>query len=113
MDIRLTGHLLLRREVRLDLADIDPDHSWVRPLLDDPGDQIAFPPGELHERDIALGLAKSIEEHLLGSRRGDAPEAGGRVVVFANGDALLIDLGCVDDDVARLPIELDPGALGR
>ena len=65
-------------------------------LLHDAGDDVALAIGVLAERDVALGLAEALQDHLLGGLRGDAPEVLGRVLPLLE-----------DRDLFGLRVDLD------
>ena len=110
MDVLLARHLLLRREHGLDLAQVDEHHPRVVALLDDAGDQVALAPDVLAERDVVLGLAQPLQDHLPRGRRGDPAEVVRGVVELASPGAVLAGrLAGPDRDVPGLAVELDAG----
>ena len=79
----LAGHLLLHRQDRLQLADVDQDVLGVLALLDDAGDDVALAARVLAEGDLVLGVPQPLQDDLLGGGRGDPAEAGRGVVELA------------------------------
>ena len=70
-------------------------------------------PGVLLVLHLALGLANALQDDLLRSLRGDAPEVGGRVVPLAGDVALFVELLRDHADLAGLDVDLDERLLGR
>lgn len=75
--VGLGGYLLLRRQDRLDPSQVDQHVARVLALLDDTGDDLGLPPGELAQGDLVLGVPQPLQDDLLRRGRGDPPEPGG------------------------------------
>ena len=60
-------------------------------LLHHPGDDVAFPRGELAVDPLVLGVAESLQHHLAGGGRRDTSESLRGVVPFA--DELAVGVG--------------------
>ena len=122
--VALAVDLLGAREQRLHASEVDEHVVAVAGLLDDPGHDFADAVDVLLVHHLALGLADSLEDDLLGRLRGDAAEVLRRDVRPL--DERGVDVGPVDvevvvldEDVRRLavlgfePLELGDGALAR
>jgi hypothetical protein len=107
--VLLAGHLLFRRQDRLDRAEVDVHHAGVRPLLDDAGDDVALAALELAEDLVVADVAQALVDHLLGGEGGDAAEVARAVDGLADDLALFVSLDGEDGHVAGLAVELDPG----
>ena len=120
MDVPLPRYLLGEREDPLDAAEVDEDVPRVLALLDDAGDDVALPALEVAQDRLVLEVAQALDDHLAGRRRGDPAEPLRSVVELRTRLATLGPLAllrreqlallaCPDDDVAGLPVQLDPG----
>ena len=81
-------------------------------LLDDAGDQVPFPPLVELEHLLALGIAQSLHDDLLGRLGGDTAEIARGVLPFLRHVAVLVEILSVDGDLTRVGIDGDPGFLG-
>ena len=84
MLVVLPRHLLLRRQHRLDRAEVDEDVARVAALLDDARRRCRPPAAELAEDVLVLGVAQALQDDLPRGRRRDPAEAVGGVVALAH-----------------------------
>jgi len=105
--VLLARHLLLRRQDRLDGAEVDVHHARVGALLDHTGDDVALAALELAKHAVVADVAQPLVDDLLGGESGDATEVVGAIGHLAHHRAVLGELGDVHRDVTGLAVELD------
>ena len=88
----LAGHLLGRRQHRLDRAEVDVDHARVAALLHDAGDDVALAAEELAQHVLVLGVAQPLQDGLPSRGRGDPAEALRGVVPLPHQLAVIVEL---------------------
>ncbi len=93
------------------VAEIE-DAVTLVDLLDDGSDQVAFPSGVDVVYLFPLGVPQPLLDHLLGSLGSDPSEIVGGVFPLPNHVAVLIQLLCIDNDVAAVGIDHNAGLFG-
>ena len=87
--VALVRHLLGLRQQGFHFAKVKQGEPAVG-LLDDSRHDVAFAPGVLFVLPVALRLAHSLHEHLLGGLGGDPAEVGRSVIPLPHDIALVV-----------------------
>ncbi len=107
----LVGDALRGRHDRLGIAEIEHRIAMIA-ALHDAGDEVALPAFVQVVDLLALGIAQTLHDDLLGGRRGDATEVVRGVLPLVDDVAVLVELLAVHDDLAGVRVDGDPGLLG-
>src|SRR5258708_25821862 len=108
VQVALAGHLLGRRQYRLQLAQVYQDGPRVLALLDHSGHDVTLAARVLAERELVFRVAQPLQDDLASRGRGDTAEPGPRVVVFPRHGAVLGRLARPAGHVPAAPVDLDP-----
>ena len=107
MRVLLTGHLLFRRQDRLDRAEVDVNHPRVRTLLDHACDDVALATLELPQDVVVRDVAQPLVDDLFGRESPDPTEVARAVLPLADNLAVVVQLRHEDAHVPVLAVQGD------
>src|SRR5699024_2332526 len=107
------GDLFVRGQHGLDVAEVDLDHLRVPALLDGARGDLTLTALERAEQGFVLDIAQPLVDDLTGRLGGDAAEARGGVVDFADGVVVVVELHCEDAHFTGGLVECGAGVRPR
>jgi hypothetical protein len=99
----------VRGQHGFDVSDVDLDHLRVAALLDDARDDLTLTALEGAEQRLVLDIAQPLVDDLPGGLGGDAAEAGGGVVEFADRVVVVVELHGEDAHLTGGLVEFGAG----
>ena len=106
------GDALRRRHDGFGVAEVEDRVAMIR-LLHDAGDEITFAPFVQVVDLLALGVTETLQDDLFRRLGRDAPEVVRGVFPLLDDVPVLVEVLSIDEDLAGVRIDRDPGLFGR